>query len=856
MSSYKVATDFRVIASPVRSKFPRILQPQFFISDLPWEKGGQNWGKSYWPSEPGYGTTDKGELPDTEVGTMEADAIAQCCYARPIIVPHNNKCAGNYTFSSDYNPNLTEFWWKTTSILNANVDEMGMDSRERYSAIHGEGSGSTTISYLEMENRDAMSWKGFWGMIEQVPFTADPTRAGGGAYPNWPNESDLRGYTEVRFKIASTDDTNLYPRDTADFVIVFELTGHPKVYRCWDVGFTERELLQDMKPASSFGATAMGITHKGPDQYGVTQNSPYPRSHPIFFEVRFMAGLLQIKIDSAEIPFTYNLCEYNSELTGQQPLTHIKAIRVIADDFLTFNFAVHPMKFRADAVQRSQPFTLGFTPIAGGVLDIRDDPTEAGPWDGNPDSTSIYPELYEEGSQCRYKVTISNPIEGTYNGIDYSPVTHAYRCVNICYQEVYELNGGQDVELYPEDIQVSHSFNPSELTVTAGATLTFNNFNFMDRLYPLANEEFWGEWANKSGAIAIYIDVRMNWKEDAVNYVGAWTRIFTGYGNLRSSTSLIGGGQSKYVMQCYSRDVAMVKQVWNCPWMDGWNHYYAASYMANQGGVRIGDYVNTDLAFRKSVPLDPFSPSPVLPVGQPDYFLPMGTGGSPLMSFQGGASPWQILSRIGKPRGFMRYFDVFGKLHYEKFKPEVPGAPVRWFQARDKDTSNPISDPPTVAIFNGQVNRDLLEVRNKVTIIGVDAFGPMWNPIVAHRVDELSIDCPSMTIFDPTVFNFVSFDNGLVWMDSIFANEEFAYAAADETFNWLRYPAITAQFSTWMQPDIFPGSWIGINEWKSGLTDGISRVSMALLVMSIGHHIHMGQPPTSSISCRMVPKTL
>ena len=47
----------------------------------------------------------------------------------------------------------------------------------------------------------------------------------------------------------------------------------------------------------------------------------------------------------------------------------------------------------------------------------------------------------------------------------------------------------------------------------------------------------------------------------------------------------------------------------------------------------------------------------------------MGNGGTPLMRFANGSKPWQILGKIGRQSGFVRYFDAFGKMHWEKFDP-------------------------------------------------------------------------------------------------------------------------------------------------------------------------------------------
>src|SRR5262249_21834153 len=154
--------------------------------------------------------------------------------------------------------------------------------------------------------------------------------------------------------------------------------------------------------------------------------------------------------------------------------------------------------------------------------------------------------------------------------------------------------------------------------------------------------------------------------------------------------------------------------------------------------------------------------------------------------------------------------------------------------------------------WSGQVSRDLLEVRNHVTVIGVNAWGPLWDPIVSHRWDEGSIFGAGGTIWDGTQNNFVGFENSFVWMDSQFASLEDSSDAADATINVLKLPVIDSDYTLWPQIDIFPGMWVAYYDRRSGAYDAATDSPFYLSFFVITHTIHVNKtdPPSSVLGSR------
>lgn len=258
------------------------------------------------------------------------------------------------------------------------------------------------------------------------------------------------------------------------------------------------------------------------------------------------------------------------------------------------------------------------------------------------------------------------------------------------------------------------------------------------------------------------------------------------------------------------------------------------------------------MAFRAYVPDNPYDDlgDPSNPLGhlfgQGAYFLPVGYYSSQLTRFSG-QSLWEIMQRIANSIGYLLFFDRFGFLHFEKFNLpfilENQGffPPKRIFDESDAHALV-YGNEPSAGMWNMTWNKNMDTVRNKVIIVGIDAFHPAWRPIVISLTDKSSIDLP-------IVPNFLGYPEPFVWADNQFASPEYAYKAAITQLMFMRIPETNISFTTWLQPDIYPLDIIGVNSIHAGNAGGLPHPpgSNRFLVVSVTHSVvkHTGVGQTS-----------
>jgi hypothetical protein len=151
------------------------------------------------------------------------------------------------------------------------------------------------------------------------------------------------------------------------------------------------------------------------------------------------------------------------------------------------------------------------------------------------------------------------------------------------------------------------------------------------------------------------------------------------------------------------------------------------------------------------------------------------------------------------------------------------------------------------------------EVRNQATVIGINALGPLWNPLVAYSSDDASI-------FNSTVANYKGWTSPMVWADSMFANLGFANQAADSMLNFLRIPDRTMTLSTWYQGSlnmhgngiyagVYPGDFILINYPRSGASYySFEGTMFPFFVTSTHINVATGRVPRLDITARIAPR--
>ena len=805
-----VKATARIKASPVQARFPFPLQPRFALTDFLSMYGPQNLDKA---------------------GDIETDAIADCVYPRPFFVPHNNSLC-EYG-SADYeNPHLPVVCWTVDkkSSLTYVADDYTLKGNENECGINIAGLGKPYQTSAELVTEDLGGFtnedgiQGWWGrVLISNEYTDSYT----------PGLSDARPWFKWRFRIGPDGDDG-----TVWFSIRFNGGGFPEVYTSPDEAFTDGGTkLVELKPGGSVAEALVDGTFE--------------------FEVRLIGGILQLKLNSIDTPFCWpvmNTVQDKGSDDYGKPIGLITKMRIVAARMKNAYFECHPMKFKATATLTSKLWNMGFVPQATPEPEFKFTSAFF-----QPDEVSEVGVVYSySGPNFRYQLNFVNESThgvDTYDGTDYSDRTCAYRAVTVSWPEKLRQLVGSSVFLYPEDVQVNQQLNLEDLSIFTSATLVFNNFQ--DIAHIDGPSVTWGEWANWHGNIAVEIDLLVDRYYPDGTFKGStgWYRVFTGYGNSKSTTVVQQGGQSKYVMECFGREIAMQPPKFNLPWMDGWNMYFAAAFLASMSGVRWGtSAADTQLAFFDHVPSAPFDDDPT---GEQSYFLPMGRGGTPLMKSPAGGSAWQFLGKIGKEAGFIRYFNEYGNLEFKKFLPSAPSPwhPYRTFDVVDGSLQGGDLMPSELsAFFDGTVERDVTQVRNKVTVIGVDAYFPMWLPKVTHRSDDASVDYPITDIWAPQTPNYVGFENPFVWVDSQFAVPEFASDACDAMFAVMRLPAVSAGHSCWLQPDIYPGKWVGFSDARSGLYDrSYTGYYIPMMVEGMSHHVAKGQVPTSRIRSRFFP---
>jgi hypothetical protein len=424
--------------------------------------------------------------------------------------------------------------------------------------------------------------------------------------------------------------------------------------------------------------------------------------------------------------------------------------------------------------------------------------------------------LYDQaGTTLRYQLGFTNPQTGTFQGRPYANFTSAVKAVSVLMPGVPYTVVGYPLNQYPEEIDVWHEFDFQSLTVRSRASLTFNNSH--------------GDWSNSGGTGWVDTHGHVGAKIDMGVSGFLQYRRFTGIGNTDFDEFMQPGGQSHVRIHCADAWLPLEVPIWNVPWMDGWNLYYAMYYLAQRGGVS-----DSRIGFLSKVPGNRYAPNAD---GSPSFYLPVGAAGTALTRFTGGQQIRQIMHKIAVAHGFMLYLDVNSVLQFAKFQIPTGGPYTKTFThvATDSATQR------LTEVWSGAYQSSLREVRNAVTVIGVNALGPLWDPIVAHTIDEASV-------YDDSQPNFKGYIDPLVWADNLFANLVFADEAATELLAFLRLPGRTLSITTWFQDrPLNPLDLIRIDNPKSAAT------WKNFLVLATHDRLKKGEPPTTELMGRFVP---
>lgn len=536
-----------------------------------------------------------------------------------------------------------------------------------------------------------------------------------------------------------------------------------------------------------------------------------------YLEFRLIAGRMMIWTGSNG-PYVYDEHRFNAD--GGAIVT-INSLHVRAYKFTSFACSGHPTKWKTECIYDSPEIPIGF--YSESIQQPYIDPAGVVP-DG------WFATIYESyagslyGPIVTYRMVVGGPIAGYYNGEPYADFCAAVRAVSLFWSPQIYFNPAAPIQTLPEAITVTHEFDMNTLQINSGGNLIFNN-NRPRNLGPWGYGTF-GEWLRATGQVAI--DVYMT-RTTPSGSIPPGVRTFAGYGNTIGEISAEYEG-SYFTMHLADRKRQLMNPRFALPWLDGWNVYYAMAYLAQLGGVDI-----SDMTFSPYVPNVPFGPGSDLgsPEG-PSYYLPVGDAGSILTRFSG-QNLWEVMSKIAYAIGYMLFFDANGQLQFRKFT--MPAGLKRSFYESDRASA---AQPGggLEGCWSMAVTKDMGEVRNVSITIGMEAF-TKYRPIVFKWVDGDSI-------YTPTAFNHLGYENAAVWMDSQFGNEAFAYFASYEMFRFLRIPGYAVTFTTWLQPDIFPLDMIGVQSPKLG------TYGLRFMVTSVRHHVDKNRGE-STITARYIP---
>jgi len=529
-----------------------------------------------------------------------------------------------------------------------------------------------------------------------------------------------------------------------------------------------------LRPISKLASTQSFAEAVGQERYVEREHgswAPVVDIDQTAFAVLLVNGLLQIWMHGQAQPVVIN-----------SEFEYFSKMRVIGKGGSYVYFSVHPMCFATNAYLVANERNVGFVRRSSTPIRYRVHATKIPEGSSATASTA-----WEQGQEFRYKLNIQNRQIGTYKGQGYARDTAVVTGVTyeIAPYSVRRLDAVGEFRNLRE-VRIVTSFDLQNLNIYSRATVVMNNRH--------------GEWregwpygdGRGKGNRAVSID--LGWQR----IDGVWTinRRFTGIGGLDMDYGRGAAPESTVRIEC--EDLSCIPREYplmSCPWMDGWCHYYAIRYLAWLSGI-------TDAQMEFEYCGDPYCSNP------DHYHLPIGDGLNPRMYFPPGTTVWQAMNRIRALTGHVLFFDAFGKLKYYPWIRTAPGPFKRLFF----DGPDPRLDPFQV-IEQASFARSTRSVRTGVTIVGVNAYGPAWDPILAHRSNPAAL-------YDRNSPNYKGFRSPLAWADPMFANRQYAEEAADAVNILTSLPGETISITMLGMSDLFPLDVIGIYDSKMPTSDG------------------------------------
>lgn len=581
----------------------------------------------------------------------------------------------------------------------------------------------------------------------------------------------------------------------------------------------EQSQWRGMPGASNNNAVAVPIKRVPEDIHSGEPDSFSFVLRPVAVEFRLIGERLTIRIGDTEEAYAF--VEDRRDVEGN-PIWTLGKAHVCGERLMNAHLSGHFLGWRRDAYLDSPPVPIGFQSDLWLEPEVRTVGEVPEGWtvEVDEDASNL------EGPDVRYRLKFAGPRHGTYNLVDYAWTTPAVRSVEMMWAPSGTARPAPPYLASPEGIVVSHRFDPVTLQAGSQAVITFNN-NRMT-LLPSGVVGYWGEWSLARGQVGL--EVWATRTSTATGWFGPPTLLGTFYGHTEGETAGQ-AGDSRFAMFCSDRRVQLRSPRWNLPWMDGWNAFYAIGFLAQLGGVAPGDW-----EFAHLVPDAPFGEGTDLGngFGGRAPYLPVGDAGSVVTRFSG-LPLWEVMAKIAQFLGYMLFFGSNGKLQFRPFRL-APGS-RRFFAESDRESAG------AEGCWALRVRKRHDTVRSDAVTIGIDAFAGKWEPIVFKHSEEA-------VVYDDLAFNHLGYRNPSVWVDSAFADPWFAWMASLEQMNVGRVPALSAQFTTWLQPDLLPLDVVSLRAPRFGMYD------LDLMVVGVDHRVGSDGPGSTTITAAYVPDPL
>ena len=826
-----VIPEYQILTDRLRSVYPMQDDPPFGATDFVGE-----YGASSIPRLSSDGTVYSGNddlVTGGIAGGIETDSLRRVIYAQSLFVPHTQVYSpGGCDYSGTYHSHPTDAtshlpilkWWNpqpiapSTTVPATSPAARPLGYKSLGIAYPGGVGGSFVMDGCAPR---ALGFRAFLSL--GLPTDAASLTGGYGAAVRWRvtgSQRPLRWYS-VRIQPGSGVFFAYNDRTTS--------LGDPD------------PLFWVPVDKIKFGEGAGNVLAPT----AATSAAPLP-----MIEVRLLAGLMTVSLGSEDTPYPWPHASPDS--AGAHDW-YIDAFQVVGNRVGSLFWDFHPTKFLPATGYVSTEINAGFVPsaaeLAAATFVVHTAPYFPDRHTGQvlpppvqvagktrlmgflPDGSDALASVYDlNGTLLRYQLSFTSAVTGNYLGSDFADFTACVKAVSlrlpgsIAPQPPSRLTilGTNGAPQNPVSIQITHSFDLSRLCVTRSAQLTFNNYR--------------GDWTNGFGSGVVdtlgHFGIEIN-----LGLAGgpALQTEFIGVANTQFANNWQGGGNDNLTLFCEDLWLFLDTPCWNLPYFDGWNVYAVMAYLAG-----LGTLTRSQLAFAALVPTDPYAPSPGL-ADADQFFMPIGPAGSPLTRFSGGQHKKDIMLKISQSLGYWMFFDYNSKLHFEKFRLPGAGAFVRQFSHRYGDVLSGSFD--IAAIWSGSYSGGLKDTRNSATVIGVNAFGPIWNPIVSHDIDLGSI-------YDDSQPNFKGFPDPVVWADNLFVNQAFADKAVASLLGYLRLPDRQVTLTSWYQGDgvgVFPGDIIQVITPRSG------AAAQRFFVTQTTVSISKGQAPRHDIQARIVP---